>query len=381
VLASVPVPVAATTAPPQDAGGPPERTNGPDQTAVASSKIEIGRAATTGDGNGEAGDGARPAGLRERPVEAPLPDAKPGFAVPPSAASAAMGATTKAEQAGAANPLAMSAEPIPAVASTLPTVGERPRPTTPAEARAPMVSDRETAARPRGAAAGSAPSHAVHQSSGHSPDASGPAAAPALTSHGDMGVTTIAPGSAASVTIGPNERGHVSVAATPDRHTAPLVVGGDVAAATVDPAPILATTPVAGKDEMAVRLSLSRLGVVELRVSKDNAANTVTIAVDRPETLRTMIADQDQLRSVLDQNGFDRQGKPIEFVLLGTSGPVDGRPMDAASSNQDGRSQHRRDDQPVPAPDEASHAEATKPGLSDVRLRPASQRSVINITA
>ena len=77
--------------------------------------------------------------------------------------------------------------------------------------------------------------------------------------------------------------------------------------------------------DLSVRLSLPHLGTVEVRLSKDDSTGSaMTISADRPETLRAMITDEAQLRSVLAGTGLEGDKRPIEYTLLPASDPAGG---------------------------------------------------------
>ncbi len=109
--------------------------------------------------------------------------------------------------------------------------------------------------------------------------------------------------------------------------------------------------------DMSIRMSLPHLGVVEVRFGRRaGSAAAMTISVDHPETLRTMVSDQAQLRSALHDSGLHETDKTIEYLLL-PSRDTSGSATEPAFSDERRRSSGSAGDldrEPLPGLEEQS---------------------------
>jgi flagellar hook-length control protein FliK len=74
--------------------------------------------------------------------------------------------------------------------------------------------------------------------------------------------------------------------------------------------------PATGGSAMTLRLNPEELGKVQIQiVPADDGSAAVHVAVERPETLRLLIADQQQLHLALDNAGVSQEGRTLTLTL------------------------------------------------------------------
>lgn len=101
-------------------------------------------------------------------------------------------------------------------------------------------------------------------------------------------------------------------------------------AAQTAPALISALKTAEGAREVTVRLDPAELGQVRIRIERAaDGATHVTIAAERPETLRLLIRDEPRLREALERAGLPPDGRGMTFQLA----PPDLMPPNSISPN------------------------------------------------
>ena len=68
--------------------------------------------------------------------------------------------------------------------------------------------------------------------------------------------------------------------------------------------------------DLAIRMSLPNLGFVEVRVGKNDSHQATTISAERADTLRTLMTDDAQLRTILNNSGVDHSRQSIQYTLM-----------------------------------------------------------------
>ena len=140
-----------------------------------------------------------------------------------------------------------------------------------------------------------------------------------------------------------------SPAATPTAHaTHASAIAAPASAAPADPAKQVAPVLIQlaqGPSGSAVTLRLdpANLGHVQVRIEQNQAgAQTIQVSVERPETLRLLVADQQHLHQALDSAGLSGDGRSLTFSLATPSG-------NAFAENQSGGGQPGASRRPRPS--------------------------------
>ncbi len=131
--------------------------------------------------------------------------------------------------------------------------------------------------------------------------------------------------------------------------------------------------------DISVQMSLAHLGIIEVKMSKETDPNpVVTVSVDRPDTLRTLVGDQAQLKAALHQSGIDQGGRTIEYTLLPPAGSADS--TRSTDSNQD-RGSRQADKQQFESWRNPGRSSATDPPYDNAQSEARLALGTIDITA
>jgi flagellar hook-length control protein FliK len=182
------------------------------------------------------------------------------------------------------------------------------------------------------------PIGAAHKPVVHGAAPASPVATPLLAAKADAPVVPAGvslPGPAVGPSVSPATIQAAEVTAAPSVDTAvvPALVlpatapvsnaGPAVTAAPSGPAPARQVAPVIiqlaqGPDGGTVTLRLDPAGLGQVQVRVERSAEGVVavhVAVERPETLRLLVADQPQLHRALDSSGLPQEGRILTLSL------------------------------------------------------------------
>lgn len=164
-----------------------------------------------------------------------------------------------------------------------------------------------------------------------------------------------------------------------------------------------------GEHRLTLRLDPGELGRIEVVIDRSQGLGaSVTLIVERPETLLRLVRDQDQLARALDQAGLASEDRNIRFQLASDDAPSASRadaprpdprqsqnqdaPAFSLSPRQDGSTQARTQDQggqghanqqgnrQTGAPRSSSLEAETQPSIVELAMRTVRPRGV-DITA
>ncbi len=131
--------------------------------------------------------------------------------------------------------------------------------------------------------------------------------------------------------------------------------------------------------DISVRMSLAHLGIIEVKMNKETDPNpVVTVSVDRPDTLRTLVGDQAQLRAALHQTGIDQGGRTIEYTLLP---PADSAGSTPFADNDLDRGSGQADKQQFESWNNSGRSSATDPPSDNAQSEARLALGMIDITA
>jgi hypothetical protein len=139
-----------------------------------------------------------------------------------------------------------------------------------------------------------------------------------------------------------------------------------------------------GTSHVTVRLAPAELGQVEIRISRaQDGTSSVSVAVERPETLATLQNDLGHLHQALDRAGVGDQRTVSMHLAPPTDSPGNpsldtGAGFTSQGGSQQGARQDRQPSSSAPSHTGDTPAAATAPATSRPR---GGQETGVNITA
>ena len=131
--------------------------------------------------------------------------------------------------------------------------------------------------------------------------------------------------------------------------------------------------------DISVRMSLAHLGIIEVKMNKETDPNpVVTVSVARPDTLRTLVGDQAQLKAALHQSGVDQGARTIEYTLLP---PADSAGSTPFADNDQDRGSGQADKQQFESWNHSGRSSATDPVCDSTQSETRLALGTIDITA
>ena len=90
-------------------------------------------------------------------------------------------------------------------------------------------------------------------------------------------------------------------------------------------------------ERLTIRLDPGALGTVEIRVERSSHGPTrVELAVERPDTLLTLMADRPALHAALDLAGVPPEGRTVHFSLAPSDSGASGNGLGGNASGSNG---------------------------------------------
>ena len=155
----------------------------------------------------------------------------------------------------------------------------------------------------------------------------------AATPAGDAGQAAAAPPAAAAIPTGGPAAGPAIIPAQAETAAAPAPAG----TSGVQVAQGLRSLPGqhaagTGKSQITINLHPNSLGAVQVRIERaDDGSATVTLQVDKAETLRALQQDAAHLHQALDRAGVPAEGRQMNFELSQQGSSGFGTPGGASS--------------------------------------------------